>query len=103
MKSKFISAISKTTIDLQVQTAIGHQTVKITVDDADRERILSQKWFAFVDNVTIIPYTDLGSPSHPYMTPLANYVLGIGADVYVEKLGGIHSSDYRKAKLKPTR
>jgi hypothetical protein len=102
MKTKIISAINKTHIDLQVQTAIGHQTVKITVDDSDRERIQSQKWFAFVNGDTLIAYTDIGSPNGPHMMPLANFILSIGADIYVEHNNG-RANDFRVANLRAQR
>lgn len=102
MKSKLISALTKTTIDLHVETATGAQTIAIIIDSGDRERILAHKWFAFVDNTTVIPYTDTGTPANPYMLPLANFMLGINADIYVEHINGART-DFRKVNLKQSR
>ncbi len=98
---KIISALSKTTLNLEVQTASDLQTLKIIVDDNARERILSQKWFAFVNADTIIAYTDIGSPNSPHMMPLANFILSIGADIYVEHTKG--ANDFRIANLRAQR
>jgi hypothetical protein len=100
---KIMSALSKATIELPVQTTTGLQKLCITVDSSDRERILTRQWLAFVNGNTVIPYTDMGTPGKPHMVPLANLVMNVGPDIYVAKLSGNNSNDYRKARLKASR
>jgi hypothetical protein len=50
----------------------------------------------------VLPYTDAGRPGLPVFLPLANFLLGIGNDIYIEHKNGNHA-DYRKSNLRATR
>ena len=95
----------KTTIDLPIAKWLypnpEASTYRITIDREDKARILACTWNAIHDSLgDITPYTNVGSDADPIYLPLANLILGLSNDVFVERVFGAAPNDFRRKALK---
>ncbi len=95
----------KTTIDLPIAKWLlprpEGNTYRIIVDRESRDSILAHKWDAMHDSLGVVtPYTNIGTEADVMYLPLANMIVGLPNDVYVERVIGAAQNDFRRKAFK---